>query len=108
VDEKHFKATFASAWTHLVTADRFDGPSGNLCQLTPPQPATGPIISWAVILVACGSSVIVVAMVAAIVMCCQKRRQEPYPDAGSEFDTPFDYKPMEADPPRSVSGRVSV
>jgi heme/copper-type cytochrome/quinol oxidase subunit 2 len=108
VDEKHFKSTFASAWTHLVTADRFDGPSGNLCQLAPPQPATGPITSWAVILVACASSVIVVALVAAIVMCCQKRRQQATYEEASQFDTPFDYKPMEADPPRSVSGRVSV
>ena len=31
VDEAAFKAELATAWTKLMTADRFDGPTGNVC-----------------------------------------------------------------------------
>merc|ERR1711908_112431 len=31
VDEASFKAELATAWTKLMTADRFDGPTGNVC-----------------------------------------------------------------------------
>ena len=30
-DEDEFLSEFASAWTYLMTADRFDGPRGNAC-----------------------------------------------------------------------------
>ena len=30
-DDALFRAEFAAAWTKLINADRFDGPTGNLC-----------------------------------------------------------------------------
>lgn len=30
-DDAAFKAAFASAWTKLMNADRFDGPTANVC-----------------------------------------------------------------------------
>eukprot|EP01083_Nonionella_stella_P074656 202585_1 len=33
-DEDEFLSEFASAWTYLMTADRFDGPRGNVCSNT--------------------------------------------------------------------------
>ena len=34
-DAALFRAEYRAAWAHLMNADRFDGPAGNLCDRRP-------------------------------------------------------------------------
>jgi len=44
-DKELFLEELASAWTKLANADRFDGPTGNICDNTPP-PNSGPSLKF--------------------------------------------------------------
>jgi hypothetical protein len=74
VNEERFQHTFAKAWTHLVTADRFDGPTGNLCRQGPPGPPMDPA-NWFVASVAAGTTLVAAGLLASLVVCIRKRRQ---------------------------------
>jgi len=96
-DESAYLATLAAAWTKMMNADRFDGPTGNVCEFTGKKLKTASHSNWvaegsrtsdevqmiesanryllAVVMTLAAALLMAVGMIAALVMCPRSERK---------------------------------